>query len=266
MQSVDLTPFSKSVNAEAETYWDFRAPGYDEEVSGSLEAPEQKDKLVQMLFDKGVIDKNSDVLDLGCGPGHVTQAFAKRCKHVVGIDISANMLALAEKRNRKYHNVSFTKMNWAEHQMNWKQTFDLVFANMSPAVCSVQTLKKMMEASRRWCFYSTFSQRSSKIKRQLDALYGLCPVYDNVYYVFHILWSLGMQPTVWYETGTVQRKFTPKQAFDFYTNDYLGRGKEAEIERIVRCHIAEDGMVYENMRMKKGCVLWEVKKNEKETC
>lgn len=69
-----------------------------------------------------------------------------------------------------------------------------------------------------------------------------------------------MQPAVWYEVGTVQRKFTPKQALDFYTNDYRGRGKEEEIERIVRRHIAEDGMVYENMHMKKGCVLWEVKK------
>jgi SAM-dependent methyltransferase len=49
---------------------------------------------------------NEAVLDIGCGCGATTIEFARRAAHVVGIDISEPMLALAAERLRPWPNVT----------------------------------------------------------------------------------------------------------------------------------------------------------------
>jgi 2-polyprenyl-3-methyl-5-hydroxy-6-metoxy-1,4-benzoquinol methylase len=39
-----------------------------------------------------------EICDLGCGEGHLSRWFAQRAKSVVGIDLSADLLALARKK------------------------------------------------------------------------------------------------------------------------------------------------------------------------
>jgi SAM-dependent methyltransferase len=41
------------------------------------------------------LTSSSSMLDVGCGAGAWTMLFAQRCRHVVGIDVSPNMLAAA---------------------------------------------------------------------------------------------------------------------------------------------------------------------------
>lgn len=257
---IDLSAFNQPQDNGAEAYWDFRAPGYDREISNSEDSRNTRVNLVQRLIRKGVIQKESAVLDLGCGPGLFTVEFAQQCRQVVGVDISGKMLERARQHAKSLDNVAFYKMDWADPQCNqeWDGAFDLVFANMSPAIRSVPTLEKMMRASKNWCFYSTFAERTSSLRRQLDQLFGICPQYNRIYYLFHILWSRGMQPEIWYESQVVRRELPWEQALEFYQNDYLGRGNEAELKRIVSQHRTADGKVVEEIFMKKGCMLWQV--------
>jgi SAM-dependent methyltransferase len=54
--------------------------------------------------------KNDRVLDVGCGVGSATLAFAERCERAVGVDVVAEPLARAraEAANRGINNVEFT--------------------------------------------------------------------------------------------------------------------------------------------------------------
>lgn len=47
----------------------------------------------------------SRVLDLGCGVGRLTKALAHRCAEVTGVDISAEMVAIARARTASFSNV-----------------------------------------------------------------------------------------------------------------------------------------------------------------
>ena len=50
-------------------------------------------------------------VDFGCGLGRVSQWLAKRFAHVIGVDISAEMLAMAESYNRRLAPITFVLGN-----------------------------------------------------------------------------------------------------------------------------------------------------------
>src|SRR5689334_21528538 len=47
------------------------------------------------------------VLDIGCGVGRLTRAAAAQARHVIGLDVSAEMLARARELNAHLENVEF---------------------------------------------------------------------------------------------------------------------------------------------------------------
>ena len=55
----------------------------------------------------GQIAPSDEVLECACGTGLLTCVIAPRCKSLVATDLSANMLKRAEKKCRRYGNVSF---------------------------------------------------------------------------------------------------------------------------------------------------------------
>lgn len=51
--------------------------------------------------------KNDSILDFGCGVGRVTFFLAPHVKNISGIDVSKNMLEIANHEKQNFHNVSF---------------------------------------------------------------------------------------------------------------------------------------------------------------
>jgi ubiquinone/menaquinone biosynthesis C-methylase UbiE len=72
-------------------------------------------------------DAGSRVLDVACGPGFLTMAFAARCWHAVGVDATEPFLAMAraEAEHRGLRNVEFRAGN-AEQLPFGDGSFDLV--------------------------------------------------------------------------------------------------------------------------------------------
>ena len=64
------------------------SPLYD---TGRTAHPETVEKLIRLLH----IDKNSMILDIGCGTGNYTHALQKTSKEVIGLDLSLGMLVQA---------------------------------------------------------------------------------------------------------------------------------------------------------------------------
>ncbi|HXW83551.1 MAG TPA: class I SAM-dependent methyltransferase, partial [Candidatus Binataceae bacterium] len=62
------------------------------------DAPTIKDESHARMLVDAVAPRASDrVLDVACGPGHVTLAFAMVCREAVGIDLTEAPLKIAEK-------------------------------------------------------------------------------------------------------------------------------------------------------------------------
>jgi ubiquinone/menaquinone biosynthesis C-methylase UbiE len=55
--------------------------------------------LIENLRSKLRLEGSENMLEIGCGSGMLAQALADFCSQYIGIDISANMVALAQKKN-----------------------------------------------------------------------------------------------------------------------------------------------------------------------
>jgi SAM-dependent methyltransferase len=72
--------------------------------------------------------RDADVLDLGCGIGRVAAALAPRCRSVLGLDVSAGMVAEARRRNAALANARFEQTAGRDLDALPGAAFDLVLA------------------------------------------------------------------------------------------------------------------------------------------
>ncbi len=72
------------------------------------------------------IDKNDNVLDLGCGAGNITYQLSKQARNVTGIDISPEMIKNASDKF-KSGNLSFSTI--VADSISYSDLFDVIFIN-----------------------------------------------------------------------------------------------------------------------------------------
>jgi FkbM family methyltransferase len=65
------------------------------------------DTQIHMLATRGVPAGRSLALDFGCGAGRLSRALARHFEHVVGVDVSASMIATARALNADVGNIAF---------------------------------------------------------------------------------------------------------------------------------------------------------------
>lgn len=83
--------------------------------------------IVNILEKLRLIDKNSRVLDIGCGVGRAEFSLAKKVRECIGIDISRSMIDIA-KTHVKGHNIKFYVTNGNNLKIFAINSFDLVFS------------------------------------------------------------------------------------------------------------------------------------------
>jgi len=80
---------------------------------------------------KHVPVNGGNALEIGCGTGAFARQLAGRCEHVIGIDLSAEMIRVARSRSSRFENLEFELAD----AMSWKfpqSHFDFI--------CSIATL------------------------------------------------------------------------------------------------------------------------------
>ena len=203
---MDELPFAKLWAAhnpgtleETRRYWDLRAGEFNEMVRDPDR--EERLELVAYLSGKGALPPEGVVLDLGCGAGSYTLEFARRVRHVTGVDISPGMIEFARANvgEAGLNNSTFLTLPWQELDLDaygFRGAFDLVFASMSGAVDSEESLLKLHAASRKYCFLSAFVYRKDMLQQSLaDRIFpdlALAPLAGSAYYAFNILWQHGL--------------------------------------------------------------------------
>lgn len=92
----------------------------------------EKDSIVQktaseILFDLLEIQPHDNVLDLGCGTGHITSMIRNNTKgKVVGVDPSEGMI---EKAKEKYSDRVNAFKTCSAEQLDYQNEFDVIFCN-----------------------------------------------------------------------------------------------------------------------------------------
>lgn len=268
MKEIKEKWFYKEINLQASVeMWDSMAPDFSQ-----FEMPtEENSSLMKLITEKGMIDKESIVLDVGCGAGKYSLALAEKCLHVVGLDLSPKMIekALEKKEKMKVDNVEFHINNWHEFDLSnsdYKGKFDLVIANMTPAVRSADTFLKIHEASKKHCVLTKPVKRYDPISdaiREMLHLEEKRESFDkDILYAFEILWLLGSMSEIQYESQIWDKKMTINTAYKLYANRMksyraLTEEEDKEIMNYLQS-ISNDGIIEEKVDTTIAAIYWQV--------
>ena len=85
-------------------------------------------EIVAWLEGQGLLRLDMDVLDLGCGIGRVAAVLAPKCRSVLGLDVSAGMVAEARRRCAGSDNIRFEHTDGQGLDALPPAAFDLVLA------------------------------------------------------------------------------------------------------------------------------------------
>jgi SAM-dependent methyltransferase len=92
---------------------------------------EEIDSVVAYLKDRGPDLRFEVALDFGCGVGRLTAPLGKYWRSVVGVDISEEMIALAERYHGALPGVRFVHNDRADLALFGDGTFDFVYSNIT---------------------------------------------------------------------------------------------------------------------------------------
>lgn len=233
--------------------------------------PDERRKFItELLIDKGMLNKDSVVLDIGCGPGKFAVDFGLTAKSVVGLDISPKMLQFAEDNAaaKGLKNTYFELMDWKETDLraaNWRKEFSLVTAIMSPALSNRKALDKMIEASNGYCLISHFMERHDSIRdeiqkdilgREKEDIYGNRSIYCS----FNILWLYKLFPEIVYFNSERETVRSLEEAVSYYSKRLGMRRALTPIQKTEVLEFlkgkAENGFIKERTSAKLACVYW----------
>jgi SAM-dependent methyltransferase len=260
----------KAAETPNKTFWDNRAAEFNKQVN--QDKPDERiQKIVQFLIKNNLLTKNSNVLDIGCGPGKFAVEFAKESANVIGLDISDKMVEYAVQNSQAENltNISFETLNWDKVDLNelgWQKYFDLVTAINSPGIYNQTTLQKMIDACRGYCFLSNFVERSDSVqdilRSEILKLKEKRFFHDVVYCVFNILWLSGYYPNIVYVDTDRDHVRTLEEACTYYstlfeTESYSDDQKNKLIKSYLE-KISIDGTVTERVRTKTAWIYWKV--------
>jgi SAM-dependent methyltransferase len=86
------------------------------------------EEIVMLLEARGLLGKDTRIIDLGCGSGRMAAALAPRAAQIIGVDISARMLAAARQRLGRHANVMLVQGSGRDLACFKDEVVDLVLA------------------------------------------------------------------------------------------------------------------------------------------
>lgn len=83
------------------------AKNYDSNSRFNIMTEMEKDLIIPILAPR----KNEVILDIGCGTGRFSIPLAKKCRRIVGIDFSGEMIETAKRNAKNTKNIEFRKVD-----------------------------------------------------------------------------------------------------------------------------------------------------------
>jgi SAM-dependent methyltransferase len=249
-------------------WWNERAPSFAER-SGPKGDGYGIEDIMEAILKSGYVNEESELLDIGSGPGNYTLRLASRFKKITAVDPSDKMLSILKERaaEQNIKNIETVCMPWEEidiDKLGWKKKFGLVIAIKTPGIFNGETLKKMNDASMGGCFYNNFIKRDDIAQQDVwRLLYNeeKPPVPADVFYVFHILQAWGYLPSLSMDRSTSMRKMSIKEAINDLTLMMKPYQNNRTMEHVVRGYInnkSENDIFTRTRELLTGNIVWSV--------
>ncbi|MDH7578786.1 MAG: methyltransferase domain-containing protein [Bacillota bacterium] len=243
---------------------------------GQERQTKEKDRLeavMEILETQGILNKDSVVLDIGCGPGVYALRMASKVKQVVALDNAEKMLEVLEEKAKGagLTNITTVVLPWEEvdlEKMGWSGYFDLVFASITPAIRDPETFLKMLAASRNYCcliefaggYYNpVFAELWELIFKEAYPGGGF-----EVIYPLNFLLALGYLPSLRFIDDFWKEERPAEEAIESLCAS-LGRYTDVtpEIKQIISDYIqkqSKNGIYHRKVLHHLGIIFWEVNK------
>jgi ubiquinone/menaquinone biosynthesis C-methylase UbiE len=188
--------------------WDKAAATYDD-LDRCPDYRNQVSTIVDILQQKGALDKKNIVMDIACGTGTYAVKMATKCKRVVCLDISNGMLGKLKEKAEKLQlsNIQTILADW--HTFNKEERYDMVFVSMTPLLRSADHIQRFLELSRRFLAIVTWAGiRENQLLNELyQEIMGkkLVQKGHNMILPFNYLHSLGYAPHLTFFNGCWER-------------------------------------------------------------
>lgn len=229
----------------------------------------QNERFIQIIKENNLINKDSFILDIGCGAGKYCAALADDCFKCIGTDLSPRMIEFAKEKAKQYDkkNVEFRCDDWSKLDIEKEgliKKFDLVMACMTPAISNYETFKKFMDCSKSAGIYCCGTRRTDSVSDEIDKLLGIknkqSNSEDTVKYVFNILWENGYYPKIEYIEQSWDSEMSIEKSCEVYINRCKAKYDiDENQEQIIKKYIEEisiNGLIYEKINTIKAVVYW----------
>ena len=202
-------------------WWSTRSRSYTLRTGGERGKRRQA-QVLQLLEQARFVNRQAEVLDIGCGPGNVALPVARHVKKVVALDPSEDMLAQLRARATAegITNIETVCMPWEAinlDELGWRGRFRLAIASMTPGIHDVATLRKMNDASHCGCFFNGFTQRVDRAHEDLWRLFFHEPIPAipaDVFCVFHLLHAWGYCPSLELSREKSRKQYALEEAVE----------------------------------------------------
>jgi len=263
-QKRELTPEGEKIDR-----WNKMAADFDRRVSGNRSIARHRETVLNLCA-QGMLNKDSIVLDIGAGLGSWAFPLSEHCRHVTALepaDAMADILA-SRSREQKVTNITIHRNTWHSADLDdlgWHKAYDLVFASMTPGVDGPPTLKKMMAASRGYCYLSTFA--APGMQSQYAPLWEIFfneplghTIYDIIY-PFNLIYTMGYRPSLtfsdWEEEEATGREEAVRMFTSFFENYMeITPGAKVTIEDYIDKH-TRDGKYMRPCNIRIGTMIWQ---------
>jgi SAM-dependent methyltransferase len=225
-----------------ETFYDRVAPIWEDLWGQDTKLGE---KVAEALLNQGLVGAKDTVLELGCGPGTLALALARKGKTVTALDQSAGMIACL--RNRvlqcRLENLRVEQGDWRDFRL--RQRHDLVLAAFFPPVMEPAGIKRLESFSKNRCLVGVNAGRDAfRLRREIwEAVMDIpCPdPGSQLPCLVNWLLSTGRKPNLLHLDWPARFSMPWEKAFDFFRHYFAlfqrkSRRQEQTIRRILKSY------------------------------
>lgn len=165
------------MNIGQKEHWDRRAAEFQRKFLDGEN--EYNKKLLEFWTENGMIKEGMRTVDIGCGVGRYGVLLGNFGCEVSLTDISEEMLRYSEENMLKsrpklpFHTYRCDFAEATGKEEFFKKGFDFSIACMSPAINDFESIRKMSDMTKGYCFVTRFVKREQPLKEEIISELGL---------------------------------------------------------------------------------------------
>lgn len=221
---------------------------------------------VEFMCREKIITKESTLLDIGAGMGDLDLDLARYCGKVTALEPTRVCLDVLEKNASSAGLTNIETICDFWERFHTEKRYDVTFASMCPAICSVDELFRMEKMTGRTCCILTVTRGSvDKHRKTMMTELGIKPrggmVSEALHYI-NALYLMGRQPNVKCITTRRSSRISAERVMEQYPIYFKIFGvPEEKSMAFLQGYLernAVDGYLEDETVMNQALVYWEV--------